>query len=163
MNGMGGHQSHKMMKEEWITPKHIIDAFGYGYFDLDPCAAVKQPWSCAREAYTKEQDGLSHSWFGNVWLNPPYGNKTRSWLSRLADHGNGIALIFARTETDVWFRYVWSKTSAVLFLKGRLYFCHVDGTRAKHNSGAPSALIAYDQVNAQALATCGLEGKLIIL
>jgi hypothetical protein len=161
--GMGGHQSHKMLKDEWITPKHIIDAFGVGYFDLDPCAAVRQPWSCARKAFTVEQDGLAHNWWDNVWLNPPYGDNTGMWLSRLVEHGSGVALIFARTETADWFKYIWSKASAVLFIEGRLYFHHVDGTRAAHNAGAPSALIAYGQNNAQALLNSGIKGKLVYL
>lgn len=162
-SGMGSHQSHKMIKDEWITPKNIIDAFGVGYFDLDPCAAVNQPWSCARKAYTIEQNGLAYPWWGNVWLNPPYGNHTGTWLSRLAEHGNGIALIFARTETADWFNYIWSQASAILFLEGRLYFCHVDGIEAEHNAGAPSALIAYGKNNAQALLNCGLRGRVVFL
>jgi hypothetical protein len=161
--GMGGHQSHKMIKDEWITPKEIIDAFGIGYFDLDPCAAVNQPWSCARKAFTVEQDGLSYKWWGRVWLNPPYGSKTGIWLSKLAEHGDGIALIFARTETADWFKYIWSKATAILFIEGRLYFHHVNGERAKHNSGAPSALIAYGAESADALSKCGIKGKFIRL
>jgi hypothetical protein len=162
-NGMGSHQSSKMLKDEWITPKHIIDAFGIGYFDLDPCAAVNQPWSCACKAFTVKQDGLAYKWWGNVWLNPPYGSHTGEWLARLAEHGNGIALIFARTETADWVRYIWGKASAILFIEGRLYFHHVDGTRAEHNAGAPSALVAYGSANVQALMNCGIKGHLVIL
>lgn len=162
-DGMGSHQSHNAMKEEWITPKYIIDAFGYGFFDLDPCAAVKQPWSCARGAYTIEQNGLIKKWYGNVWLNPPYGNKTGKWLSKLAEHGSGIALIFARTETRDWFEHIWQKATAILFIEGRLYFHHVNGEVAKSNSGAPSALIAYGKDNAQALLKCGIKGKVVFL
>lgn len=161
--GMGGHQSHKMLKDEWITPRHIIDAFGIGYFDLDPCAAVNQPWSCARKAFTIEQDGLAFDWWGNVWLNPPYGAHTGTWLSRLAEHGNGIALIFARTETRDWFTYIWPKASAILFIEGRLYFCDTNGKPAPHNAGAPSALIAYGRDNAQALLKSGIKGRLVFL
>ncbi len=69
------------------------------------------------------------------------------WLYRMAEHGNGIALIFARTETKCWFDEVWPKASAVRFIEGRLYFYHVDGTRSSANSGAPSALIAYGSEN----------------
>lgn len=162
-DGMGSHQSRRAMKEEWITPKYIIDAFGIGYFDLDPCAAVNQPWSCARKAFTIEQNGLIQPWWGNVWLNPPYGSKTGKWLSRLAEHGSGIALIFARTETADWFEHIWSKADAILFIEGRLYFHHVNGRVAKSNSGAPSALVAYGKENAQALLKCGIKGRVVFL
>ena len=105
-----------------------------------------------------KDDGLSQAWNGRVWLNPPYGSRTGEWLDKLSEHGTGIALIFARTETETWFRYVWPSASGILFLRGRLYFHHVSGQQAKHNSGAPSALVAYGSDDAMKLKVCGLPG-----
>lgn len=139
--GMSSHQSARMQTDEWLTPKHIIDALGP--FDLDPCAPIVRPWPTARIHYTVEDNGLSQPWFGQVWLNPPYGCEAEKWLRRLADHGNGIALIFARTETQAFFSTVWARADAVLFLRGRLTFCRVDGSPGPGNSGAPSVLVAY--------------------
>ena len=65
--GIGGfsHEPHYEGETgHWITPRYIIDAFGVGWFDLDPCASVTQPWSCARKAYTVEQNGLLRQWWG---------------------------------------------------------------------------------------------------
>lgn len=78
-------------------------------------------------------------------------------------HGDGIALIFARTETKMFFSHVWNKATAVLFLEGRLYFHHVSGERAKANAGAPSVLIAYGEKSAGLLKDCGIKGKYIYL
>lgn len=39
---MGGHQSAAMLKDEWLTPPHILRALGP--FDLDTCAPVNRPW-----------------------------------------------------------------------------------------------------------------------
>lgn len=86
-----------------------------------------------------------------------------AWLSRMVAHGNGIALIFARTETEMFFSEVWEKATALLFLRGRLHFHHVDGTRAAANSGAPSVLIAYGADNADALRRCSLPGAFVDL
>jgi len=157
--GMGGHQSAAMKKDEWLTPPEIIGALGG--FDLDPCAPVVRPWATAREHYTIEDDGLGQEWSGRVWLNPPYGKHTGVWLSKLAVHGDGIALIFARTETKMFREHVWGKADAVLFLIGRLFFCHVTGQQAKHNAGAPSCLVAYGGRNVDALATSGVPGVLV--
>jgi hypothetical protein len=159
-NGMGGHQSAAMLKDEWLTPPEIIQALGA--FDLDPCAPIVRPWPTAKHHFTVQDDGLSKEWFGRVWLNPPYGKHTDSWLERLSEHGNGIALIFARTETETWFKSVWDKASGILFIRGRLHFHHVSGQRAKHNSGAPSALIAFGSANAQALSKSSLTGRLLV-
>lgn len=79
----------------------------------------------------------------------------------MALHGSGIALIFARTETAMFFEAAWSKASAILFLEGRLTFHYPDGRPAEHNAGGPSCLIAYSQADADCLATCGLAGALV--
>ncbi len=76
-------------------------------------------------------------------MNPPYGPETGKWLEKLADHGNGIALIFARTETEMFFEQVWKRADCLLFLKGRLHFHRIDGSRAEFNAGAPSVLVGY--------------------
>lgn len=157
--GMGGHQSAAMMKDEWLTPPELIRALGA--FDLDPCSPVNRPWPTAARHYTVNDDGLKQPWVGRVWCNPPYGLEARSWLDKLADHGNGIALIFARTETDMYFEQVWDRATSILFLRGRLYFYHVTGKRAAANAGAPSCLVAYGDQNTLALQLSGIKGALV--
>ena len=139
--GMGTHQSAAMKNDEWLTPPHVLNALGE--FDLDPCAVhpSARPWATAYTHFW--ENGLDRDWFGRVWCNPPYGLEAAAWLDKLADHNQGTALIFARTETKMFFDQVWSKATALLFLKGRLYFHYVDGSKAKANAGAPSVLIAY--------------------
>lgn len=158
-SGMGGHHSAASMKDEWLTPPDILKALGH--FDLDPCAPVNRPWPMADHHYTAEDNGLAKPWFGRVYCNPPYGLEAAIWLDRLAEYGNGIALIFARTETSMFFKHVWRKADAILFIEGRLYFHHVDGTRANANSGAPSCLVAYGEDNVVALQNSGIAGYLV--
>jgi hypothetical protein len=78
-------------------------------------------------------------------------------MKRLANHGNGVALIFARTETKSFFPWVWDYADGLLWLKGRLCFYTKEGNRGG-TAGAPSVLIAYGQANAECLKTCGLAG-----
>ena len=157
---MGSHQSTGFANDEWLTPPEVIQAVGP--FDLDPCAAHPRPWPTAAKHLTKHDGGLTQAWEGRVWLNPPYGDAGQ-WLARLAAHNDGIALIFARTETKVFFEQVWNKAAALLFLEGRLHFHHLDGRRAKANAGAPSVLVAYGRGNAKVLQECGLPGKYVPL
>jgi hypothetical protein len=126
---IGGHQSAQMKNDEWLTPPDIIDALGP--FDLDPCAPIERPWPTANKHLTRREDGLLSTRDGSVWLNPPYGREAERWLRRLANHGDGIALIFARTETEAFHEYVWSRADSLLFLRGRLHFHYVDGRRAR--------------------------------
>lgn len=160
--GMGGHHSHAVDTTSWLTPPEILQALGA--FDLDPCAAPSpRPWPTAHHHIELPADGLAEPWFGRVWLNPPYGRDVGDWLARLAVHGRGTALVFARTETE-WFRpRVWEAAAAILFIEGRLFFHRPDGTRAKSNSGAPSVLIAYGSADVDLLRRSGIRGKFFML
>jgi len=152
--GLSGHQSPAMKNDEWLTPPDILDKLGD--FDLDPCAPVVRPWETAAWYYTAQADGLTQHWFGRVWCNPPFGREAVKWLAKMRDHGNGIALIPARTETAMFYETVWGHADAVLFIKGRPHFHYVDGTRAKFNSGAPICLVAYGGENRRTLESSGL-------
>ena len=161
MSGMGSHQSTRMNKDEWLTPPGIIRSLGD--FDLDPCAPISRPWPTAKRHFTVLDNGLIRRWEGRVWCNPPYGRETGRWLARCAEHGNATALIFARTETSDWVEHVWGRAHAVMFLFGRLWFHHVDGSKAACNAGAPSALVSYDALNTAAMQASGINGRIVLL
>jgi hypothetical protein len=160
--GIGSHTApYRGHSDDWITPPEIVTALGD--FDLDPCACNPQPFETARLMIQPPDDGLSRPWMGRVWLNPPYGPDTAKWLQRLSQHDDGIALIFARTETKMFFEWVWSKANSLLFIEGRLYFYRPDGVQAAHNSGGPSVLIAYGYYNGLRLKNSGIPGKYVSL
>lgn len=161
MNGIGSHQSAHMLKDEWLTPPSVIKALGP--FDLDPCSPIKRPWDTAAIHYNVNDNGLLAPWHGFVWCNPPYGLEASRWLELMALHNNGIALIFARTETEMFVKYVWSKATSLLFIYGRLYFHHVSGSMANANSGAPSVLVGYGPEADKRLRSATIKGKFIKL
>ena len=160
---MSGHQRpNRGASDTWLTPPEIIEALGP--FDLDPCVPPSMPWSTAKFTYAR--DGLTEPWFGRVWMNPPFGPEASMWVSKLAGHNDGIALVAARTETKWWHDHIWPKARAILFLEGRPHFHYPDGTRAPFNSGVPIVLVAYGKECADRLRTrkadC-LKGKLVTL
>ncbi|SEB95465.1 DNA N-6-adenine-methyltransferase [Bradyrhizobium erythrophlei] len=153
--GIGGHQTPRRGRtDNWLTPPWLLRMLGgWESFDLDPSAMVDQPWPTARRHYTIADNGLLLPWEGDVWLNPPYlRGLLGRFMARMAAHGRGIALIFARTETSTFFRYVWERATAVLFPRGRIDFCTPDGGTAG-DSGAPSVLCAYGDRHAAVLAS----------
>lgn len=157
---MTGHQRPvRGTTNVWLTPPHIIEALAP--FDLDPCAAVDQPWRTATRHLTESDDGLAHEWAGLVWCNPPFGPEVGEWLNRLAEHGNGIGLCAARTETRWFVSAVWGRADAVLFLHGRPHFHTPDGERGYANSGVPICLIGYGPTAVQRLRDSGLDGTLL--
>ncbi len=133
-----------------------------GEFDLDPCTPVNPPFTHAKTNYTILDNGLKKEWFGRVYMNPPYGKGMENWIEKLKKHGNGIALIFARTETKCFFNHIWNDAHAVLFVKGRIKFYNLEGIQGG-TPGAPSVIIAYGEINAQILEKCGIDGKYIRL
>jgi hypothetical protein len=160
-NGIGGHQSATMRTDEWLTPPAIIQALGE--FDLDPCSPISRPWDTAKKHYSILDNGLIKEWEGRVWLNPPYGSEAARWLNKMQFHGNGVSLIFARTETEMFFTHVWNKADSILFIEGRLFFHDVNGKRASANAGAPSCLVAYGENNVEALEKSGIRGKHLLI
>lgn len=144
---------------EWLTPPEIIEALGS--FDLDPCAHPQQFYQTARIMISPPRDGLCAKWKGRVWLNPPYGTELKSWIAKLAEHGNGIALVPSRTEVESWFwPYIWEAADAVLFVRGRLYFRKPDGSK-QGNAGHGSVLVAYGQKNLAKLRKSRISGQLV--
>jgi hypothetical protein len=158
--GLGGHERNWGGTDEWLTPPGIVNALGP--FDLDPCAPINRPWPTAARHYTIEDDGLRQPWDGRVWMNPPYAH-TGKWLHRLARHGHGTALVFARTETAIWHTHVWPHATGMFFLRGRIRFHHTSGVPAKNDCGAPSVLVAYGADDAERLRTAPLAGKFVAL
>jgi hypothetical protein len=159
------HQNGADTSDIWLTPPSIIEALGGSdSFDLDPATPDVMPWATAKARYTIADNGLTSPWAGRIWLNPPYSRPAYSrFMGRMAAHNHGTALIFARTETRDFFDTVWSRASALLFLKGRLSFLRPDGRPSNGNSGAPSVLCAYGEADAQILRGCGLEGAFVDL
>jgi hypothetical protein len=148
------HEKPTNQTKEWYTPPEIFEALRWPKFDLDPCSpgATVVPWIPAAEHYT--DNGLLRPWKGRVWLNPPYGQQTPTWLEKLCLHGNGIALVFARTDT-LWFHIHAIKADAICFLLGRIKFIQENGKRG-NSPGCGSMLLAYGDDCADILLASGI-------
>lgn len=161
---MALHEENKTLTVDWLTPKYIIDAFPE--FDLDPCASVHQQWNTAKSMIRLPDDGLQADWFGRVWLNPPYGHRViEPWLKRMATHGNGVALVFARTETQWFHRCVWPFASGLFFFRGRLSYVHGKAASERQayggNAACPSVLVAYGDECRELVRSVKLDGAFV--
>jgi hypothetical protein len=140
---------------EWYTPPELFQALGVS-FDLDPAAPPGGvPWVPAARHFSRADDGLAQEWQGRVWLNPPYGLGIGRWMAKLAAHGDGLALVFARTDMS-WFQRAMTEATAACFIRGRLNFIPGEGKPEPRPASAPSVLLAYGVPCALTLAESGL-------
>jgi hypothetical protein len=126
-------------------------------------AKDKEAFKNAKEEYENAlivtSNGLNLPWDGRVFCNPPYGPYVGQWVDRLAEHNNGILLIFARTETRAW-QKIWKTATGILIPFRRITFLKPNGEQAKSGT-APSAFAAYGENNLVALANSGIKGALL--
>lgn len=135
---------------DWYTPEWIFDQLGLE-FDLDPCSPKGGvPWIPAAKHYSLPDDGLALPWKGRIWCNPPYGKYTGAWLAKMNEHRNGVALVFARTDT-AWFHESVVFSDAILFLRRCIAFVDGLGKTGGGGAGAGSMLIAWGDDCAEAL------------
>jgi ParB family transcriptional regulator, chromosome partitioning protein len=140
------------MSNEWYTPSKYIEAARsvMGSIDLDPasCSLANETVK-ATTYYTKEQDGLTLPWYGNVWLNPPFGRlhgkgggKSFPMLfaERMAceyTHGNiqqGIIFLIGLSAYRHWFSRLW--IYPVCFHRENIDFLRPDGKRSTYGFGS---------------------------
>ncbi len=141
----------KAKSVEWYTPGWIFEELALS-FDLDPASPFDMETAVpATTKYTLFDDGLKKPWFGTVWMNPPFGPDTGLWMRRMIDHGNGIALVFSRTDAS-WCQEALQAADGVLFMAGRVEF--VPGKENQHKkgrSGAGTVLFAFGDTCTEAL------------
>ncbi len=154
-------EKNTISSDEWYTPKYIIEYLGE--FDLDPCAPVNPLWKTANIMYNKHDDGLTKEWFGRVWLNPPYSRPLiEMFIKKMAEHNNGIALLYNRCDSNMFQDIIFAKAKAMLFMRHRIKFYKQDRTLGG-SPGCGSILIAFGDNNADILKNCGIDGKFIYL
>ena len=126
--------------EAWVTP-HAMFAFldAVFHFALDVAAfahTAKVPGNYFGLDHhdPTRTDALVLRWAehargGNLWLNPPYGRTVGRWVRYVGEQADHFAdgqvlvlLIFARTDTVWWNKYVHHRAERVHLVTGRLTF-----------------------------------------
>ncbi len=131
---------------EWYTPAEYVNAARevMGAIDLDPASnPLANETVQAARYYTQEDDGLAQTWYGRVFLNPPYGvtegeSNAGVWARKLiTDYQNGhvseaVLLVNANTERK-WFAQLWD--FPICFTNHRIQFYTPDGVGAQPVDG----------------------------
>jgi len=140
------------VNQTWGTPVAFFEFLEshFGWIpDLD--AAASDHNHKAPVYFTEEQNSLEQKWFGNVWLNPPFGKVLLpQFLEKCASeiaYGNCesiMCLIPARTDTKWWHEIVYPNAKTIFLIKGRFHF---DSPYDEDGIGAPfpSMLVHFER------------------
>ena len=131
-----------------LSPAWLFDVLAIT-FDLDPCGALGGDMVPAEHRFTVEDDGLTQSWFGRVWLNPPFSDPS-PFTDKFIEHGHGIAVTPA--SKAAWHRRLWRAADGVAFTDKAIWW---DGR------GFPYAcmLWAFGEECVEAIGRTGLVRK----
>ena len=111
-----------------------------GSIDTDPASSdIAQQWVKAKHHYTEKDNGLTQTWAGNVWMNPPYSQPvitqfTKAFVDKwnVREFSQAIVLINNATDSK-WMQSLLLEADAVCFPCGRIKFIDEAGTP----SGSP--------------------------
>lgn len=123
----------------WSTPQALFDELNSEFkFTLDVCATPEN--AKCDDYFTEADDGLTQSWRGVCWMNPPYGDEIVKWVRKAYEASLlgtvVVCLVPARVDTGWWWDYCIQ--GQVRFLRGRLKF----GGGA-NSAPFPSAVIVF--------------------
>lgn len=121
--------------DDYATPPSLWRplARAVGGFDLDPASGAEST-PIAENRFTVEDDGLSQPWHGDVWLNPPFGDKSSvgggkrgAWLTKARSETNRSAVrtvtILLPVDTSTqWFHEHVVEAPVICLMEGRIEF-----------------------------------------
>jgi len=138
------HRAIGTGENEWYTPIEYIQAVKkvFSEIDLDPASSEQaQETVMAKSFFTINDNGLSKTWNGKIFLNPPYTQPDiKNFIQKAVDEyssGNiQEAIILTHNYTDTsWFHSAASKCSAICFTRGRIGFLSPEGKKAAPTQG----------------------------
>lgn len=129
---------HSSESNEYYTPRKYIDSVRkvLGQIDLDPASCLFANETIkAANFFSIEDDALYKKWYGQVFMNPPYGfgkdsrgkeiSNQQMWTQKLINEyeqknvTEAICLVNSATDTN-WFDKLWRYP--ICFLNHRIKF-----------------------------------------
>jgi hypothetical protein len=121
---------------EWFTPGEYVELARkvLGDIDVDPASCeVAQRTVQARKYYTAADNGLTKSWHGSIFLNPPYvmpdvGAFIDKLLAELDAKRTKAAIMLSHAFTEnLWWQRAAAHADAICFSRKRICFLNKDG------------------------------------
>lgn len=117
--------------EEWGTPTWIWGPLSRALngFDLDPTSGAEDA-RIARDVITADDDphGLTATWYGDVWANPPYGRDPNpKWAKKVrgevqARHPHTVTILIPNSTSADWWHETYARAEYLTFIDKRVKF-----------------------------------------
>ena len=130
------------------TPAWFIDVLtdATGGFDLDACTRQQtEPHAIADHRFTPADDGLAQSWFGTVWVNPPFERGVigkwaqKVWSEAQRDDVDHVYMLLSGNSVSTgWFHDYIEAADYFYIPEGRLSFLYPEEDQT---NGAPFATV----------------------
>lgn len=131
-------------KDEWYTPKEVVDFFGP--FDYDPATTDEQAARLGIKDYdTIETDGLKSNWalYRKIWVNPPFTRKFEFLEKAVRSGSHVFFLLPIETLTTKRFNEICNGGGYIMWVpNGRIKF--EDGKNAPSSPAFGSVVIEFD-------------------
>jgi hypothetical protein len=134
---------HQSLTNEHYTPSIYVEAARevMNGIDLDPasCAEANEVVR-AKRFFSQSQDGLSQSWSGSVWLNPPYGGQAGDFVAKLMVElaagrvTEAVVLVNSNCTDTKWFQPLWD--GLLCFTDHRINFYGGETERSGATNGS---------------------------
>ena len=117
----------KQETDEWSSPRELVEpiADALNGFDLDPCSGAEQS-PFAADTYTAEDDGLEQSWYGRVWVNPPYSAMSEWTAKATTETRDGdaetVVYLCKGDSSTAWWQRAATAATLVCAIDHRLSF-----------------------------------------
>ena len=136
--------------DEYATPPYIWRplARAVGGFDVDPASGAEST-PIADTRYTKDDNGLKHTWEGDVWLNPPFADKPSTgegkrekWLKKARSEAKrpevrSVTVLLPVDVSTRWFHQHVVEAGVICFLDHRPEF---EGNKAEETGNTSFAI-----------------------
>lgn len=141
------YSDQKNWSNTYLTDPKLVELLGP--FDTDPCTPEVMPWATAQVMYTEAVDGLTQTWNGRVFMNPPYRGVMK-WAKKFVEASSGIALLNGRSTETKATQLIMENSCCIWFPEGRLTFYKETG-EPWPQKWFPSLLIGLSPVDLEAI------------
>lgn len=146
------------MEETLLKPNDFLETPEWvykpmGHFDLDPCAGSNTDIADVNWNIFRGENGLKREWFGFVWCNPPFSQKS-PWIEKMVNHGQGI-LLLTDPGSAPWFGPLTQLCDNHFIMGKKINFI---GGSSSNNGG--TALFLFGEEAVSRIEKSGLPGHM---